>query len=103
MAPAVVEAAVAGSAAKEFKKESGTARLLGSGMLIRSSYKTRLIGSGSAGIAELAIFHPVRRRTNPWKTIFMLFPGGHHSEAIDEQSGKGKTLPYYIRSHISNS
>ena len=31
MAPAVVEAAVAGSAAKEFKKESGTARLLGSG------------------------------------------------------------------------
>lgn len=43
MAPAVVEA-VAGSAAQEFKKESATARLL---------------GSGSAGIAELAIFHPV--------------------------------------------
>ncbi|CAD6590326.1 MAG: hypothetical protein ALECFALPRED_005482 [Alectoria fallacina] len=36
--------AVASSAAKEFKKESATARLL---------------GSGSAGIAELAIFHPV--------------------------------------------
>lgn len=45
MAPAVVEvAANAGSAAKEFKKESAAARLL---------------GSGSAGIAELAIFHPV--------------------------------------------
>ncbi|CAF9935183.1 MAG: hypothetical protein HETSPECPRED_009691 [Heterodermia speciosa] len=45
MAPAVVEkAAQAGSASKEFKKESATARLL---------------GSGSAGIAELAIFHPV--------------------------------------------
>lgn len=43
MAPQVVEA-VASSAAKEFKKESATARLL---------------GSGSAGIAELAIFHPV--------------------------------------------
>ncbi|KAL6720231.1 high copy suppressor of abf2 [Lecanora helva] len=43
MAPQVVEA-VAGSAAKDFKKESATARLL---------------GSGSAGIAELAIFHPV--------------------------------------------
>ncbi|MCJ1374918.1 hypothetical protein MMC20_006151 [Loxospora ochrophaea] len=43
MAPAVVQA-VAGSAAKDFKKESPTARLL---------------GSGSAGIAELAIFHPV--------------------------------------------
>ncbi|MCJ1466640.1 hypothetical protein MMC07_005260 [Pseudocyphellaria aurata] len=43
MAPPVV-AAVAGSAANEFKKESATARLL---------------GSGSAGIAELAIFHPV--------------------------------------------
>ncbi|KAL8712785.1 MAG: hypothetical protein Q9220_002993 [cf. Caloplaca sp. 1 TL-2023] len=43
MAPQVLEAA-AGSAAKEFKKESTAARLL---------------GSGSAGIAELAIFHPV--------------------------------------------
>ncbi|KAL8648234.1 MAG: hypothetical protein Q9210_005111 [Variospora velana] len=43
MAPPIVEAA-AGSAAKEFKKESATARLL---------------GSGSAGIAELAVFHPV--------------------------------------------
>ncbi|MCJ1447040.1 MAG: hypothetical protein MMC23_007549 [Stictis urceolatum] len=43
MAPAVVEAA-ANSSAKEFKRESATARLL---------------GSGSSGIAELAIFHPV--------------------------------------------
>ena len=43
MAPAVVQAA-AGSAAKDFKKESATARLL---------------GSGSAGIAELMVFHPV--------------------------------------------
>ncbi|MCJ1225832.1 hypothetical protein MMC12_002481 [Toensbergia leucococca] len=43
MAPAIAEAA-AGSAAKDYKKESATARLL---------------GSGSAGIAELAIFHPV--------------------------------------------
>ncbi|MCJ1295737.1 hypothetical protein MMC34_007301 [Xylographa carneopallida] len=43
MAPAVIQA-VAGSAAKDFKRESTTARLL---------------GSGSAGIAELAIFHPV--------------------------------------------
>ncbi|KAI9823320.1 MAG: hypothetical protein M1832_002544 [Thelocarpon impressellum] len=43
MAPRVAEA-VAGSAAKDFKKESTTARLL---------------GSGSAGIAELAVFHPV--------------------------------------------
>ncbi|KAL8970643.1 MAG: hypothetical protein Q9197_003710 [Variospora fuerteventurae] len=45
MAPPIVEAA-AGSAAKEFKKESATARLL---------------GSGSAGIAELAVFHPCIR------------------------------------------
>ncbi|MCJ1433923.1 hypothetical protein MMC27_003288 [Xylographa pallens] len=43
MAPAVVQA-VAGSAAKDFKRESTGARLL---------------GSGCAGIAELAIFHPV--------------------------------------------
>ena len=32
MAPTLAEAAVTGSAAKEFKKESGTARLLGSGI-----------------------------------------------------------------------
>ena len=37
-------APVLGSAAKEFKRESGLARLL---------------GSGSAGIAELMVFHPV--------------------------------------------
>ncbi|MCJ1415360.1 hypothetical protein MMC32_001692 [Xylographa parallela] len=43
MAPAVVQV-VAGSAAKDFKRESTAARLL---------------GSGCAGIAELAIFHPV--------------------------------------------
>ncbi|MCJ1344211.1 hypothetical protein MMC31_002414 [Peltigera leucophlebia] len=43
MAPLVIQAA-GGSATKEFKKESGYARLL---------------GSGSAGVAELAIFHPV--------------------------------------------
>ncbi|KAI1916012.1 high copy suppressor of abf2 [Ophidiomyces ophidiicola] len=45
MAPVVLApAAGAGAAAKDIKKESATARLL---------------GSGSAGIAELLIFHPV--------------------------------------------
>jgi len=70
MAPAVVEkVAGAGSAAKEFKKESATARLLGSG----TSRHPRLDGdelrfiAGSAGIAELAIFHPVRLA--PFKVI----------------------------------
>ncbi|KAI9787407.1 MAG: hypothetical protein M1835_002762 [Candelina submexicana] len=43
MAPSVIQA-VGGSAAKDFKKESAAARLL---------------GSGSAGVAELMIFHPV--------------------------------------------
>ncbi|KAL1955623.1 hypothetical protein VTO42DRAFT_8356 [Malbranchea cinnamomea] len=43
MSPAIAVAG-AGSAAKDVKKESGTARLL---------------GSGTAGIAELMIFHPV--------------------------------------------
>jgi len=38
-------AAGPGSATKDYKKESTLARLL---------------GSGSAGIAELAVFHPVR-------------------------------------------
>ncbi|CRG83212.1 Mitochondrial GTP/GDP carrier protein 1 [Talaromyces islandicus] len=44
MSPAVVAQVGAGSAAKDVKRESGTARLL---------------GSGSAGIAELMVFHPV--------------------------------------------
>ncbi|KAI9787358.1 MAG: hypothetical protein M1816_007644 [Peltula sp. TS41687] len=48
MAPAIIQAAP-GSSAKDFKKESSTARLL---------------GSGSAGIAELAIFHPVGIRAH---------------------------------------
>ncbi|KAL1985546.1 hypothetical protein VTN96DRAFT_7766 [Rasamsonia emersonii] len=43
MSPAVAQDG-AGSAAKDVKKESGTARLL---------------GSGSAGVAELLVFHPV--------------------------------------------
>ncbi|KAL9033337.1 MAG: hypothetical protein Q9180_006000, partial [Flavoplaca navasiana] len=54
MAPPIVEAA-AGAAAKEYKKESATARLL---------------GSGSAGIAELAIFHPVTSASLLNKVIF---------------------------------
>lgn len=45
MAPKVVEAVVGPAvSAKDFKKESNLARIL---------------GSGCAGIAELAIFHPV--------------------------------------------
>ncbi|KAL1997151.1 hypothetical protein VTN49DRAFT_8016 [Thermomyces lanuginosus] len=44
MAPALAVSASSGSAAKDVKKESATARLL---------------GSGSAGIAELLVFHPV--------------------------------------------
>ncbi|KAF2755692.1 guanine nucleotide transporter [Pseudovirgaria hyperparasitica] len=50
MAPSAEEAAkkaseaIAGSAVKEFKRESNTARF---------------VGAGTAGIAELAIFHPV--------------------------------------------
>lgn len=46
MAPATAVATVAGagSAAKDFKTESGAARV---------------VGSGSAGIAELLVFHPV--------------------------------------------
>ncbi|EEQ32495.1 high copy suppressor of abf2 [Microsporum canis] len=44
MSPSAIAVAGAGSATKDVKRESGTARLL---------------GSGSAGIAELLIFHPV--------------------------------------------
>jgi hypothetical protein len=43
MSPAIVQAG-AGAASKDVKKESATARLL---------------GSGCAGIAELLVFHPV--------------------------------------------
>lgn len=59
MAPLVIQAA-GGSATKEFKKESGYARLLGSGRPPRSvSIYAEIISLGSAGVAELAIFHPV--------------------------------------------
>ena len=60
MAPAVVEA-VAQSAAKDFKKESPTARLLGSGLetCLLSIYVMATNRLGTAGIAELAVFHPV--------------------------------------------
>lgn len=60
MAPQVVEA-VASSAAKDFKKESTAARLLGSGQYLYAKVRlaSPLTVSGSAGIAELAVFHPV--------------------------------------------
>lgn len=58
MAPAVIEIA-AGSAAKEFKKESAAARLLGSGReYFFIKLHPQLTKIGSAGIAELAVFHP---------------------------------------------
>jgi hypothetical protein len=44
MSPPAIAAPALGSAGKEFKRESGVARLL---------------GSGTAGIAELMVFHPV--------------------------------------------
>lgn len=63
---------VATRSAREVKTESGIARLLGSGMSFPSPSPSNnvslanLEGSGcvlhigSAGIAELAVFHPVR-------------------------------------------
>lgn len=57
----VANAAVATqSSAKDFKKESTAARFLGAGMY--KSINCRLlvlISAGTAGIAELMIFHPV--------------------------------------------
>ncbi|KAL9106920.1 MAG: hypothetical protein Q9227_008106 [Pyrenula ochraceoflavens] len=60
MAPAVVEVA-AGSAAKEFKKESAMARLLGSGRPLKLFLGNYLADgdAGCAGISELFVFHPV--------------------------------------------
>lgn len=81
MAPLVMQAA-GGSATKEFKKESGYARLLGSGrppalcLLLR-----KIILIGSAGVAELAIFHPVRF------SMAMQCPGNYtHSSSRSIQS-----------------
>lgn len=63
MSPVPAVAPGAGSAAKDVKGESGIARLLGSGMLIAielSWYLYINLGEiGSAGIAELLVFHPV--------------------------------------------
>lgn len=59
MAPLVIQAA-GGSATKEFKKESGYARLLGSGRPpVLCLFLPKVMLLGSAGVAELAIFHPV--------------------------------------------
>ena len=59
MAPQPVEK-IAQSAAKDFKKESATARLLGAGAFSRIMQRLPpLTILGSAGIAELIIFHPV--------------------------------------------
>lgn len=62
MSPTLVQVG-AGSAAADVKRESAVARLLGSGRTAdrrvpASWWLTDLIGS--AGIAELLIFHPVR-------------------------------------------
>ena len=55
MAPLVIQAA-GGSATKEFKKESGYARLLGSGTPpILCLFLPKVMSL----VAELAIFHPV--------------------------------------------
>ncbi|WEW61818.1 high copy suppressor of abf2 [Emydomyces testavorans] len=75
MAPALV-APVAGSAATDVKSESGAARLL---------------GSGSAGAAELLIFHPVYIGPDlddcaPLLMVSCL--GGYNCETFNEQSNK---------------
>ncbi len=62
MAPALVQAAP-GSTARHVEKESSVARLLGSGASDgagHSLFQHTDAVVGSAGIAELAIFHPVR-------------------------------------------
>lgn len=64
MAPRAVEdvaaIAVTGSAAADFRRESTAARLVGAG---NNTPVTVLVyvdrGTGTAGIAELLIFHPV--------------------------------------------
>jgi hypothetical protein len=55
-----IAALAPGSASKDYKRESTLARLLGSGMFPGSHWHDgMLIFIGSAGIAELAVFHPV--------------------------------------------
>ena len=60
VAAAKASEALAGSATKEFKKESATARILGAGSYAARSRKDPVNKAlGCAGIAELMIFHPV--------------------------------------------
>ena len=49
---------------------------------------------GSAGIAELAIFHPVPffMAIKRPKKMLIIFPGRYNCEAPDEQPGKGKSF-----------
>jgi hypothetical protein len=45
----------------------------------------RVVGSGSAGILELALFHPVP----PLPIVLLLIRGRHDCKAIDEQPEPG--------------
>lgn len=86
----------AGSAATDVKRESGTARLLGSGMFLslrwiidEDNVKCWRGLIGSAGIAELLVFHPVclLMRTlfrEQGMTDYLI--GWYHRQTIDEQS-----------------
>lgn len=94
MAPLVIQAA-GGSATKEFKKESGYARLLGSGRPpALCLFMRKVMSLGSAGVAELAIFHPVpffMAIKCPGEMLILLL-GRYNCEAPDEQPGKGKSF-----------
>lgn len=94
MAPLVIQAA-GGSATKEFKKESGYARLLGSGRPpALCIFMRKVMSLGSAGVAELAIFHPVPFFMTvkcPGEMLILLL-GRYNCEAPDEQPGKGRSF-----------
>ena len=61
MSPPALAAPAHGSAATDVKGESGLARILGSGMahVLAIQISPLTLFTGSAGIAELMVFHPV--------------------------------------------
>ena len=103
MAPAVVQAA-AGAAAKDFKKESATARLLGSGKIRAMLDKERKLIRVKALPVLLSSPSFIRYSTILLRIVvdqLLKIIGRHDCETVDEQSGKGNSQRSIKSDYIS--
>ncbi len=94
--PAAAAAAVIAPAAKDYKRESGTARLLGSGLFSPGALQLLLL-INDQGLLELPsslsfILCALRLFLSTHPNSYLT--GRHNSEAVDEQYNKSKPLAY---------